>query len=494
MSATARPSIATHYLRYATGNVLILLAGLVSYPILTRLLNYTEYGVLGYFDAWMLILIAIIKLGSQHSVVRFFPHGGDRAALLRFGSTQVLFAFAVSCGVWLLMALVLAIWCASGHVGHPLEAWIMLVLLLPSVCISYVTSVLTAEERSDLSVGFDVAQRWGEVVAILGIVYFVSRSATGVYTARLIAAMVIAVIGAAWVLRHLPMRWRERDTRYWLEGLHYGIPSGASELSIIVLGFVDRLMLKQQLHDFVPVGIYTIGYGLALKINTMLHAALTVAYNQVSIRMYETEGTGAVVQTKRRVLDVLVYVVAALIVGTLVVGHDLLLVLAGPDKASSVPVFVWVTVTYVFSGLLGLCASGLTLHKRSGTIFMLTAFAAIVNIVLNYFWIGRYGYMGAVYATAASLIGLNVLQFVFCPRELRALPGNRALLIACGFGLLTWLVAHFTSVFGLHSHLLRLVAMTAWMGVAFVLPALRLDHDLRDSVYAYWKKRRAGQL
>lgn len=494
MSVTARPSIATHYLRYTTGNVLILLAGFVSYPVLTRLLNYDEYGVLGYFDAWLLILTAVIKLGSQHAIVRFYPHGGDHAKLLRFGSTQVLFSFATSCGVWALMALVLAAWSLSGHVSHPVEAWVMLVLLLPTVCISFVTSVLTAEERSDLSVSFDVAQRWGDVFAILGIVYFVSRTATGVYAARLVTATIVAVVGALWVLRHLPMRWRERSAKEWLEGVRYGIPAGASELAFIVLGFVDRVMLKQQLHDFVPVGIYTIGYGLALKINTMLHAALTVAYNQVSIRVYETEGAAAVVRTKRQVLDVLVYVVAALIVGTLVVGPDLLLLLAGRDKASSIPVFVWVTVTYVLSGLLGLCASGLALHKRSGTIFALTITAAVINILLNYFWIPKYGYMGAVYATTASLMALNCLQFIFCPRELRALPNSRALLIASGFAVLVGLVANFTGLFGLNGHLPRLLAMAGMISIGYVLPALLLDHELRGTIHGYWKKRRAGNL
>ena len=493
MSATARPSIATHFVRYSVGNVLILLAGFVSYPILTRLLSNAEYGVLGYFDAWMLMLTAVIKLGSQHSAVRFYPHRGDRAAMARYGATFVLFSFAVSCGIWLLAALALSVLTVLGHVSQPVEAWVMLVLLLPTVCISYVTSVLTAEERSDLSVRFDVAQRWGDVFTILGIVYFFSRTATGVYSARLISAGVIAVIGVVWLLRHLPMRWGDRDVKRWLEGVRYGVPMGANEVAYIVLGFVDRLMLKQQLHGFLPVGIYTIGYGLALKINVMLHAALGVAYNQVSIRLYETEGPRAVVVAKQRVLNVLVYVVAALFVGTLVVGPDLLLLLSGHDKFRSAPVFVWVTVTYVVSGLLGLCASGLVLHKRSGTIFSLTICAAIVNIVLNYFWIPTYGYMGAVYATAVSLIGLNCAQFVFCPRELRAIPSARAMLLATVFGMATWLLAHFTGVLWQSGHWQRLLAMTGLVMFVFVLPVLGLDRALRMTLYGYWQQRRAGR-
>jgi O-antigen/teichoic acid export membrane protein len=493
MPRTARPSIATHYLRYAVGNALILLAGFVSYPILTRLLSYAQYGVLGYFDAWMLFLTAVIKLGSQHSAVRFYPHGASPDALRAYGSTFVLYSLAVSGGVWLLAALILAVATLTGHVSQPVEAWIMLVLLVPTVCISYVTSVLTAEERSDLSVRFDVVQRWIELVAILGIVYFISRTAAGVYVARLVAATAVAAVGIAWLVRNLPMQWRDRDVRRWLEGVRYGVPMGANEIAYVVLGFVDRLMLKQQLQDFVPVGIYTIGYGLALKINVMLHAALGVAYNQVSIRLYETEGPRAVVQTKRRVLDVLVYVVSALIVGTLTVGKNLLLLLAGQDKSQSVPVFVWVAVTYVLSGLLGLCASGLVLHKRSGTLFTLTILAAMANIVLNWFWIPKYGYMAAVYATAISLIGLNCLQFAFCPRALRALPSRRAFLTATSLGVVVWVVAHFGGAY-VTGNLPRLLAMTVLMVVLFLLPALAMDRSLRQTLYGYWLKRRAGEL
>jgi O-antigen/teichoic acid export membrane protein len=494
MSEIARPSIATHYLRYTIGNVLILLAGFVSYPIMTRLLSNAQYGVLGYFDAWMLILAVVIKLGSQHSTVRFYPHTGGADAMLRYGSTFVLFSFAVSCGIWLLAVLLLAISTALGLVAQPVEAWVMLVLLLPTVCISYVTSFLTAQERSDLSVRFSVAQRWGDVFTILGVVYFLSRTATGVYSARLVSATVVAAVGAVWLLRHLPMRWHERDVKKWIEGVRFGVPMGANELAAVVLGFVDRVMLKQQLHDFVPVGIYSIGYGLALTVNSMLHAGLWVAYNQVSIRVYETEGPKAVVRTKRRVLDVLVYIVAALIVGVLVVGPDLLLLLSGHDKYRSAQVFVWVTVIYVFSGLIGLCASGLVLHKRSGTIFTITVIAAGINILLNLFWIPAYGYMGAVYATAVGLVGLNCVQFVFCPRELRALPSARSMLVASALAAIVWMVAHFTGLFGLTQHLSRLVAMGVLMLVGFALPALVLDRSLWETLYGYWKKRRAGHL
>ena len=49
------PGIATHYLRYSFSNAFVLLAGVVSFPILTRVLSNTEYGILRYYDALLLL-------------------------------------------------------------------------------------------------------------------------------------------------------------------------------------------------------------------------------------------------------------------------------------------------------------------------------------------------------------------------------------------------------------------------------------------------------
>ena len=81
--ATYRPGavgFGTHYLRYSTANALVLLAGLISFPALTRLLDNTQYGILGYYETWVMMAVAFAKLGAQHAIIRFYPHDGDRGA------------------------------------------------------------------------------------------------------------------------------------------------------------------------------------------------------------------------------------------------------------------------------------------------------------------------------------------------------------------------------------------------------------------------------
>ncbi len=87
--------------------------------------------------------------------------------------------------------------------------------------------------------------------------------------------------------------------------------------------------------------------------------------------------------------------------------------------------FQLIGVNYVLDGLGGIVTAGLLLHKRTMTILVLSVLALVVNVVLNLFWIPRFGVMGAVYATFVSFMALHVVKYLFCPRELRALPGLR---------------------------------------------------------------------
>jgi O-antigen/teichoic acid export membrane protein len=492
MTDRERVGVATHYVRYAIGNVLIMVAGFVSFPVMTRLLDIGQYGIFGYYDAWLLILAGLLKLGAQHTILRFYPHTGGPAALAEFGANQILLPFLASTALWLFAV---AIYAVVVRVVHP-EAWeigwIMLLLLLPTIWISFASAFAYAEEQSVVSVRIVVGQRWAEMLCILLIVYFIERSTLGAYAARLLVAVAFAAGLTVWLRARVPMHLRDVDRATWLAGLGYGLPLVANEIATNLLSFADRLMLRQMLGNFSDVGVYAIGYGLAMNINNLFNFALYNAYTQVSIREFETRGPAAVLATKRAVLHPLVYVAAAMIVGLICAGPDALLLMAGSDKVSSVPVFVLIGIIYTLDGLFGLCSAGLLLHKRTRTVLMLTLGSALLNVLLNLVWIPRFGVMGAVYATAAAFIALNVARWVTCPPDLRSLPDSRATVTAACLGGLCILVAQWSRLGGLESHVGRLAVMVVIMLVFFVLPAFVIDRELRAAAQRYWVGRAAA--
>ena len=68
------------------GQGLVMAAGFISFPILTRVLSIEDYGLLGLISTTLFIAIAITKLGAPSSIVRFYPEYESKGTLTDFYS------------------------------------------------------------------------------------------------------------------------------------------------------------------------------------------------------------------------------------------------------------------------------------------------------------------------------------------------------------------------------------------------------------------------
>lgn len=473
------PTVASHYLRYSVGSFLVLIAGFISFPILTRLLDNTQYGILGYCDTWIGLAVGVAKLGSQHSILRYYPHGADSSGLERFATNLVLLPMLVSFVLWALTAFVLAVISMVTSAQFSPVFWFALLLVPMGVWTSFSEMIFRAREQSTLTVVMRVIWRWVELALILGAVELVAHTALAVYGGRIAAAALMLTAYATLVRRHLSFKFTAIDTSMFRESLAYGFPLLVSELAGVVLISIDRVMLKFQTGDYAEVGVYTIGYSLAMTVSIFLHATLYEAFNPVANRIYDTEGPAALCALKDRVLLPMVYCSFGIAAGLWGAGSDALLALSGPSKAASAPVFVLIGINYALFPLLDLGGYGLLLQKRSMIILWITVAAAVMNVALNLMLIPRFGVMGAVYATFISYAALGIAQCVLCPRHLLRLPDWRATLTALGLALLLVIVARGSDLFGIGSHWGRMAAMAGLTLVLYVVPALILDARLR---------------
>ena len=62
-----------HSSSYLLGQILLMAAGFLSFPIYTRALTISDYGHLGLVTSTIAFVVAISKLGLQHSIIRFYP-------------------------------------------------------------------------------------------------------------------------------------------------------------------------------------------------------------------------------------------------------------------------------------------------------------------------------------------------------------------------------------------------------------------------------------
>lgn len=483
-----RPGIATHYLRYSTSNALTILASLVSFPILTRLLDTTQYGILGYYDTWVLMAVAIGKLGAQHAILRFYPHD-DEGKLPTFTTNLFFVPLLLSLGLWLLAFAGLIVFDAAGSLRQSAVFWMTLATIPFTVFINQSMTMLRAMEQSGKVVLLRIIWRWVELALMLSAVVFLQRSAVAAYAGKLISALMIVGWFLWWVRRNLVFKPASISPAYIREGLVYGLPLVANEIAAVAMISLDRLMLKGMLHDFAAVGVYSIGMSLAMQVNVFTNGAVFEAFTPMANRLFMTQGPESVRELKSRLLMPMTYAAcgAAVLLGCY--GTDIIIALSGADKAAAGPVLGVAGIIFALQPLLLVAGYGLLLERRSTKVLLLMCTALAVNGVLNYLWIPAYGVMGSVYATAASSFVLGLAHCIAVPRALLRFPDARTIvvaLVAAAAGVATaWALVQM----GVQHGWPRLIAGGASVAACYATAVLVLDPRQRNQLRGWLSSR-----
>lgn len=473
------PSVGTHYMRYSVGSLLVMVAGFVSFPILTRLLDNTQYGILGYYNTWVLIAIALAKLGGQHAIIRFYPHDADRDTYTHFSTNLVVLPMAMSFALWATVTLGLLAWEWSGRHTFSSVFWCVVLLTPVLVMGSFVQMVVRASERSGIVMATRVSQRWLELGFGVAFVILIERTALSVFQGRLAAAALLLAYFTWWSFRHLRFSRSMVDRTAMAGALAYGLPLMVNEFAAMGLAASDRILIKEITGDFAAVGIYTIGYALAQQINLFMHAALSEAFIPVANRTYASGGDEAVRELKGRMLLPIAYASIGIATMVLAIGQEAIVALAGADKAASGMVFVITGTVMALYPLFDISGYGLLLHKRSKTVLMITVAATALSIGANLLLIPRLGYMGAAWATVLTYSALWSLHFMLCPRGLRRLPDGRTLATSIGCAVVLLAVIASTDLFGVRSAWGRVFVGGGLFVALYALPVWLLDPRLR---------------
>ncbi len=434
LTERSRSGILVHYLRYLGGNIIIIAAGFVSFPFMARLLDNHQFGILGYYEAWLLVVTGLLKLGTQHAILRFYPHDGGRIALRRFRTDHLLLPFGLSLLLWLACALTMLALLPHMPTDEQPILWVLVITAPLLIWCSFVEAVMYALERSDISIWLKSIWRWSELVLVLFTIALIERSALGVFSARLVVLVLVATWLSVWFLRWCRGRVIRPTRAPVMAGLAFGVPMMFTELTQLTFGFADRILLRMLTGDFTEVGIYTIGYGLAMAVAAVMGKTLNEAFLPTALRLFKEEGAKAVVRLKRTMLDVWVLAVGLVSALLLCAGQDLLIVLASTDKAASAPVFVAVSMTLVWYSLFYIAQYGLLLQRRAVRVLVLTLIATVLNLALNVPLILAWGVMGAVAATIISYAFLALIQLQQCPVELRYVPPLSRFALAALYG------------------------------------------------------------
>jgi O-antigen/teichoic acid export membrane protein len=197
------------------------------------------------------------------------------------------------------------------------------------------------------------------------------------------------------------------------EALRFGLPKAPHGLMLQLLNLADRRILAG-FTDLATVGIYDKGYVLGAGVKFAL-SAFEPAWQPF---VYGQVGKPDAPLTLARIVT---YAWSAFVaVGLLVAvfGRELLMALTFTNPAfwAGAPVVPVVTLAYLLHGAFLLTSIGIGISKDTRFYPMITAAAAVTNLLVNFALIPRFGMLGAAWATVLAYAVMAGFGFVLSRR------------------------------------------------------------------------------
>lgn len=475
---------------YSSASMLTTLIGLASFPILTRLFDVGQYGMLGLVSATIPVLVGIGKLGLQHASLRFYSEiraEDSRWSLDEFYGSLLLSLLGGSCITWLAMNGFLSFWGREFFDQRllitllGLASWLVVTRVFESVFLN----LLRAKEWVARYSIYIVLKRLLVFVSTVSVLYF-HRIDLVLYFKTLLAVEVLFLIGFALYARAFVIR---SVTQFRLplaqSMLAIGVPLLGTELCLGLISISDRYVINAYL-GAEPLGAYTSAYTLIEYAIGFVIMALVNSAQPMYFRIDVEEGRDAAARFVSRSLRVYVMAIALVLLMVASGGHAALTFLASDKYATGAVIMPTAAAAWAIQGALPLLAAGLFLAKKTRLMLTLFALTMVGNLLLNVWLVPKFGIFGAAVSTFVCYSVCMTCVFIASRQYISVALPWRGILAAAFAGLASYCVLSlYQPAFAIWS-----LVYTAVVGTSLYLPLYFLfDPGMREEVQTWLRSR-----
>jgi O-antigen/teichoic acid export membrane protein len=380
---------------YAFGNVLSLLAGLISFPIFTRMLNPADYGLMSLINLTSALCVIFCKGGLQQALIREWDvdkqHNRMVVSTALFGSM-------------LLTAVVVAILgITAGVAAYMQGTWSYVVyflitsgLIITETIKAIIYNKIRAMQEALKYNLVTIVAKYGQILfAVLLLMYF-SKTAYSLLTGFIAASLLIV----SWII------YQEKDYislasfhfKTFKAMLAFGFPLIFYELTSQLLSFVDRYFIGIY-QGAAAVGKYSAAYNLTFYIQNLLVSSVSLTIYPMIVEKMKKDGHAATREFMQESLLWFCLIGSAVTLGFAALGPDIFLITATRKYAEAVVVITPVICGGFLFGIFTVSAGELFVLKNTKAMAGIMAVAALLNMVLDIMLIPAMGLLGAAYAT-----------------------------------------------------------------------------------------------
>lgn len=410
---------------------------MLTIPIFTRIMSTEEYGHFNVFNSWLSIITIFVTLNLSYGVYTQGLIKFDKDRRIYASSLQGLTTLMVLC--WTVIYLLFYDFWNDLFSLTTVQMLAMLVMVWTTAAFNF----WAGEQRVLYKYKYLVIVTLLASVAkpIVGIVFVVL--AEDKVTARILGLILVELIGYTGLfVVQMKRGQRLYSKRFWMHALLFNIPLIPHYLSQTVLNSADRIMISSMVGNS-KAGIYSLAYSLS-SIMTLFNTALS---QTISPWLYQK-----IKERKEKNIAPIAYITLILIAIV-----NLVLILLAPEAVaifapSTYYEAIWiippVAMSVYFMYSYDLFAKFAFYYEKTAFIMLASVIGAMLNVILNYFFISLYGYQAAGYTTLFCYIVYCIGHYIFMnrvcdqfcegrrPYELERILLISVLFLAAGFMLL----------------------------------------------------------
>lgn len=471
-------SLLRHVSNYSLGSLVVTLAGFISFPILTRLLGVDDYGNMSLVAVTLTFLVAVGKLGLQHSAIMFYSEtsaGKNEWNMTQYFST-VMLGMCASGALVTACWLVICITVEQAFWDHPTIVNIFIVaspLILTRVIQSGLNSILRAQERSGLTAIYSVLWRYGNLVFVIGGMLLIEASLKVFFVATVAAETVVLAAMAYTVLSSEKIQVSQFSSKLYRYMALFGLPMLGYEMAGIFASIGDRYVIKLVL-GAEELGKYAAAYNLSEYVSAIIISSLAAAILPMYLRIWSERGREATEEFLAKSLRIYVFAALPVAFGFSAVADNFIAIMASAAYREGAVTVPYVVMGMIVDGAIIILAAGLYLKKDSKRLLLALCFSSALNLALNIILVPILGIKGAAIATLATYCAFAYVAWRLSSRVITiALPWKEVLRYG-SFSVAMYGVVSLVSVEG---EVLSLVSKVCVGGLFYALLVLLLDRD-----------------
>lgn len=372
-------------------------------PLYTRILTDSQYGVFSVYQSWQQVfsIIAILSL-DRCITVGFMKFQGERKEFL--SSVQALMTLLV-----LIFTILVCVCSTTFEQIIDLPIYIIITMLIVALMNNTLANWSWFQRYNysytKLAIVTVSSTAIMQIVAVLSIL-FLPIDNKGEVLVISMSVVRLLLYGALYIIIFVKGKVIYKR-KYWKFALSYSVAVVPHALAQIILNSSDRIMIDKMCGRE-NAAYYGVTYTAAMVINIILMSVSSAIQPWFFEKIKQKDFSSIKKQT-----NVLLLLSACLSVGVSIMAPELLSIMAPSSYRAALWVFPSVAASVFFNSMYLCFANFESYYEKPFYFSIATTTGAVVNIILNYLLIPKFGFVAAGYTTLVCYMLFAIMHYVF---------------------------------------------------------------------------------